>query len=165
MIRICKEESFHQRQGFDIMIAMCRGTPEQKAMAQDALNRWWWPSLMMFGPPDAQSVHSAQSMRWKIKLLSNDELRQRFVDQTVPQAEYLGITMPDPDLRWNGARGHYDFGAIDWDEFFRVLKGDGPCNRERLRTRIKAWDDGAWVRDAAAAYAAKHAGTNVQQAA
>jgi len=156
-VRICKEESFHQRQGFDIMIAMCKGSPAQKAMAQDALNRWWWPSLMMFGPPDAQSVHSAQSMRWKIKLLSNDELRQRFVDQTVPQADFLGITMPDPDLRWNAERGHYDFGAIDWDEFFRVLKGDGPCNRDRLRTRVKAWDDGEWVRDAAGAYAAKQA--------
>src|SRR5512145_3210122 len=144
MVRICKEESFHQRQGFDIMIAMCNGTAAQKAMAQDSLSRWWWPSLMMFGPPDADSVHSAQSMRWKIKLLSNDELRQRFVDQTVPQAEYLGLTMPDPLLRWNEERGHYDFGPIDWSEFHNVLKGNGPCNRDRMRARVRAWEDGAW---------------------
>src|SRR6187402_1084715 len=157
MVRICKEESFHQRQGFDLLIAMCNGSPEQKAMAQDSLDRWWWPSLMMFGPPDADSVHSAQSMRWKIKLLSNDELRQRFVDQTVPQADHLGITMPDPDLTWNEARGHYDFGAIDWSEFQNVLKGNGPCNRERLAARVKAWEDGEWVREAAVAYAAKQA--------
>src|SRR6266852_4861482 len=157
MIRICKEESFHQRQGFDIMMTLCRGTPEQKAMAQDALNRWWWPSLMMFGPPDADSVHSAQSAQWKIKLLSNDELRQRFVDQTVPQADYLGITMPDPDLKLNAETGHYDFGAIDWSEFHAVLKGNGPCNRERLRARVDAWEEGAWVRDAAMAHAEKHA--------
>src|ERR1043165_7430875 len=149
MIRICKEESFHQRQGYDIMLALCRGSASQKAMAQDALNRWWWPSLMMFGPPDAESVHSAQSARWKIKLLSNDELRQRFVDQTVPQADYLGLKMPDPDLRWNEERGHYDFGAIDWSEFHEVLKGNGPCNKERLAARVQAWEDGAWVRDAA----------------
>ena len=122
-------------------------------MAQDALNRWWWPSLMMFGPPDADSVHSAQSAQWKIKILSNDELRQRFVDQTVPQADYLGITMPDPLLKWNEERGHYDFGPIDWDEFYNVVKGNGPCNRDRLRTRVKAWDDGAWVREAALAHA------------
>jgi len=157
MVRICKEESFHQRQGFDIMMAMCSGTPAQKAMAQDALNRWWWPSVMMFGPSDAASVHSAQSARWKIKLLSNDELRQRFVDQTVPQAEYLGLTFPDPDLKWNAETGHYDFGAIDWDEFHAVIKGNGPCNRDRLRTRVKAWDDGAWVRTAALAHAEKSA--------
>src|SRR5690242_3297821 len=155
MVRICKEESFHQRQGFDIMIAMCRGTPEQKAMAQDALDRWWWPSLMMFGPPDADSVHSAQSARWKIKLLSNDELRQRFVDQTVPQADFLGLKVPDPDLKWNEASGHYDFGAIDWGEFHEVLKGNGPCNKERLAARVQAWDDGAWVREAAVAHAEK----------
>jgi len=165
MIRICKEESFHQRQGYDIMLALCRGTPEQKAMAQDALDRWWWPSLMMFGPPDATSVHSAQSAQWKIKLLSNDELRQRFVDQTVPQADYLGLMMPDPDLKWNEATGHYDFGSIDWDEFHQVLKGNGPCNRDRMRTRVKAWDDGAWVRDAAVAYANKHAMREAKQAA
>ncbi len=157
MIRICKEESFHQRQGFDIMMAMCAGTPAQKAMAQDALDRWWWPSVMMFGPSDAQSVHSAQSARWKIKLLSNDELRQRFVDQTVPQAEYLGLRIPDADLAWNPERGHYDFGAIDWDEFYAVIKGHGPCNRERIEARRTAWDDGAWVREAALAHAAKRA--------
>ncbi|TMG86271.1 MAG: 1,2-phenylacetyl-CoA epoxidase subunit A [Betaproteobacteria bacterium] len=137
MIRVCKEESFHQRQGFDIMMTLCRGTTEQKAMAQDALNRWWWPSLMMFGPPDAESVHSAQSAQWKIKILSNDELRQRFVDQTVPQADYLGIRMPDPLLEWNEAREHYDFGPIDWDELHNVVKGNGPCNRDRLRTRVR----------------------------
>jgi ring-1,2-phenylacetyl-CoA epoxidase subunit PaaA len=155
MIRICKEESFHQRQGFDIMRAMCQGTPGQKAMAQDALNRWWWPSLMMFGPPDAESVHSAQSARWKIKLLSNDELRQRFIDQTVPQAEYLGLSIPDPALRWNAERGRYDIGPIDWKEFHDVLRGKGPCNRERLRTRVQAWEDGAWVREAAVEHARK----------
>jgi len=157
MVRICKEESFHQRQGYDILLALCRGTAEQKAMAQDALNRWWWPSLMMFGPPDADSVHSAQSAKWKIKLLSNDELRQRFVDQTVPQADYLGIRMPDPDLKWNEASGHYDFGAIDWAEFHEVLKGNGPCNKERLAARVEAWDKGEWVREAAVAHAAKKA--------
>src|SRR4030088_1576611 len=157
MIRVCKEESFHQRQGFDIMMTLCRGSAEQKAMAQDALNRWWWPSLMMFGPPDATSVHSAQSAQWKIKMVSNDELRQRFVDQTVPQADYLGIGMPDPELKWNAERGHYDFGPIDWDELYNVVKGNGPCNRDRLRTRLKAWEEGAWVRDAALAYAEKHA--------
>jgi ring-1,2-phenylacetyl-CoA epoxidase subunit PaaA len=155
MIRICKEESFHQRQGYDIMLAMCAGTAEQKAMAQDALDRWWWPSLMMFGPSDADSVHSAQSLRWRIKLLTNDELRQRFVDQTVPQAEYLGLAIPDRELQWNAARGHYDFGAIDWDEFHRVIKGDGPCNRDRIRARRAAWEEGAWVREAALAYAEK----------
>ncbi len=155
MIRVCKEEAFHMRQGYDLLISLCKGTPEQKEMAQDALNRWWWPSLMMFGPPDAESVHSAQSMRWKIKLLSNDELRQRFVDQTVPQAEFLGIRMPDPDLKWNAERGHYDFGAIDWAEFHNVLKGNGPCNRERLRTRVKAYEDGQWFRDALVAHADK----------
>ena len=165
MIRICKEESFHQRQGYDIMLALARGTPEQKAMAQDALNRWWWPSLMMFGPPDGDSVHSAQSSAWKIKILSNDELRQRFVDQTVPQADYLGITMPDPDLRWNAERDHYDFGAIDWSEFYNVIKGNGPCNRDRMRTRVKAWEDGAWVREAAVAYAEKRAARSAKQAA
>jgi ring-1,2-phenylacetyl-CoA epoxidase subunit PaaA len=155
MVRICKEESFHQRQGFDIMLTLSRGTPEQKAMAQDALNRWWWPALMMQGPPDADSKHSAQSMRWKIKLFSNDELRQKFIDQTVPQAEYLDLTIPDPDLKWNPERGHYDFGKIDWDEFYSVVQGNGPCNRERLRTRVQAHENGAWVREAAAAYAQK----------
>jgi ring-1,2-phenylacetyl-CoA epoxidase subunit PaaA len=157
MVRICKEESFHQRQGYDLMIAMCRGTEEQKHMAQDALNRWWWPSLMMFGPPDEQSSHTVQSMKWKIKLDTNDSLRQRFVDQTVPQAEYLGLKIPDPDLRWNEERGHYDFGEIDWDEFYRVIKGAGPCNKQRLGARVKAYEDGRWVRDAATAYAQKQA--------
>ncbi|MBV8896395.1 MAG: 1,2-phenylacetyl-CoA epoxidase subunit A [Acidobacteriaceae bacterium] len=157
MVRICKEESFHQRQGFDILLALSRGTPKQKAMAQDALNRWWWPSLMMQGPPDADSKHSAQSMRWKIKLFSNDELRQKFIDQTVPQAEYLGLTIPDPDLKWNAERGHYDFGKIDWDEFYNVIQGNGPCNLDRLRTRVAAHQQGAWVREAAAAYAQKQA--------
>ena len=161
MVRICKEESFHQRQGYDILLSLCRGTPAQKAMAQDALDRWWWPSLMMFGPPDAESVHSAQSAAWKIKLLSNDELRQRFVDQTVPQADYLGITMPDPELRWNAERDHYDIGAIDWSEFYAVVKGNGPCNRERLAARVKASDDGAWVRDAAVAHAENRAARTV----
>ena len=155
MVRICKEESFHQRQGYDIMIALAHGTAEQKAMAQAALDRWWWPSIMMFGPSDAESVHSAQSAAWKIKILSNDELRQRFIDQTVPQAEYLGLTVPDPDLEWNAERGHYDFGAIDWTEFYNVIKGNGPCNRQRLATRVQAWEDGAWVRDAAMAHAEK----------
>ncbi|MEX5745113.1 1,2-phenylacetyl-CoA epoxidase subunit PaaA [Massilia sp. X63] len=157
MIRVCKEESFHARQGYDIMMALCRGTPEQKAMAQEALNRWWWPSLMMFGPSDAESVNSAQSTAWRIKLFSNDELRQRMVDQTVPQAEYLGLTIPDPDLAWNEERGHYDFGEIDWSEFHNVLKGNGPCNRERLRTRVKAYEDGEWFRDALVAHAEKKA--------
>ena len=157
MVRVCKEESFHQRQGFDIMLTLVRGTPEQKAMAQDALNRWWWPTVMMFGPPDEASVHSAQSMRWKIKLNSNDELRQKFVDEAVKQANYLDIKVPDADLKWNEARGHYDFGAIDWDEFFRVIKGNGPCNRERVATRKRAYDEGAWVREAALAHAEKKA--------
>lgn len=155
MVRICKEESFHQRQGFDILRALCEGSEAQKDMAQDALNRWWWPSLMMFGPPDSDSVHSAQSMAWKIKINSNDELRQKFVDQTAPQARYLGLTVPDPDLHWNEARGAYDFGAIDWDEFHQVLQGNGPCNAERMAARRKAHEDGAWVREAAAAHAAK----------
>ncbi|MEM8988124.1 MAG: 1,2-phenylacetyl-CoA epoxidase subunit PaaA [Pseudomonadota bacterium] len=155
MIRICKEESFHQRQGYDIMMKLAQGTDAQKEMAQDALNRWWQPSLMMFGPPDADSVHSAQSMAWKIKQNTNDELRQKFVDQTVPQAEYLGLTVPDPDLKWNEDRGSYDFGEIDWEEFFQVLAGNGPCNKERLEARRKAWDDGAWFRDALMAHADK----------
>ena len=155
MVRICKEEAFHARQGFDVVMALCRGTPEQKQMAQEALNRWWWPALMMFGPPDTESVNSAQSARWKIKLFSNDELRQRMVDQTVPQAEFLGLSIPDPDLRWNEERGEYDFGAIDWSEFYSVLKGNGPCNRDRIQTRRKAWDDGAWFRDGLNAHAEK----------
>ena len=155
MIRICKEESFHQRQGFEILTVMARGTPAQRNMAQDALNRWWWPSLMMFGPPDSQSQHTAESVRWKIKLLTNDQLRQRFIDQTVPQADYLGLTVPDPDLKWNKETDHYEFGQIDWTEFYNVIKGNGPCNVQRLRTRRQAHADGAWVREAAAAYAQK----------
>jgi ring-1,2-phenylacetyl-CoA epoxidase subunit PaaA len=158
MVRICKEENFHQRQGYELLIGMClKGTAEQKDMAQDALNRWWWPSIMMFGPSDEQSVHSTQSLRWKIKLDSNDKLRQKFIDQTVPQAEYLGLKIPDSKLKWNKKRGHYDYGAINWDEFFQVIKGNGPCNRERLNARIKAHQDGAWVRQAATAHALKNA--------
>ncbi|WP_293447071.1 1,2-phenylacetyl-CoA epoxidase subunit PaaA [Planktotalea sp.] len=155
MIRICKEESFHQRQGYDIMMKMANGTEAQKRMAQDALNRMWFPSLMMFGPSDAESVHSEQSMSWKIKMNGNDELRQKFVDQTVPQAEFLGLTVPDPDLKWNETKGGYDFTGPDWDEFFDVLRGNGPCNKERLAARNKAWDDGAWVRDGLMAHAEK----------
>ena len=156
MIRVCKEEAFHARQGYDLLMSLSKGTAEQKEMAQDALNRWWWPALMMFGPPDQESVNSAQSAQWKIKLFSNDELRQRMVDQCVPQAEYLGLTIPDPDLKWNAERGHYDFGAIDWSEFYAVLKGNGPCNRERLAVRNKAWDDGAWFREGLQSHADKH---------
>ncbi len=155
MIRVCKEESFHQRQGYSIMMVLAKGSEEQRAMSQDALNRWWWPCLMMFGPPDGESVHSAQSMAWKIKLNSNDELRQKFVDQTVPQAEFLGLSIPDPDLVWNEERGHYEFGEVDWAEFHRVLRGGGPCNRERLRARVKAHEEGAWFRDGLTAYAEK----------
>jgi ring-1,2-phenylacetyl-CoA epoxidase subunit PaaA len=157
MVRICKEESFHQRQGFDIMTVLSKGTPEQKAMAQDALDRWWWPSLMMFGPSDDASVHSAQSMAWNIKQDSNDELRQKFVDQTVPQAKFLGLTVPDPALAWNEAKGGHDFGEPDWSEFFAVIAGEGPCNRERLEARRKAWNDGAWFRDGLTAHASKQA--------
>jgi len=155
MMRICKEESFHQRQGFEIMMRLSNGTAKQKAMAQDALSRWWWPSLMMFGPPDVESANSAQSMKWGIKLFSNDELRQKFIDQTVPQADYLGLGIPDPELHWNNERGHYDFGPIDWDEFYNVIRGNGPCNHERLRVRRKADEDGAWFREALAAHAQK----------
>ena len=155
MIRICKEESFHQRQGYQIMLVLARGSAEQKALAQDALDRWWWPSLMMFGPHDAESAHTAKSMQWKLKRESNDQLRQKFVDQAVPQAEFIGLKMPDPDLSWNEDRGHYDFGKIDWDEFWRVVSGDGPCNRQRLAHHIKAQEDGAWVRDAMHAYKLK----------
>lgn len=156
MIRICKEESFHQRQGFESLLTMMqRGTDAQRAMVQDAVNRWWWPSIMMFGPPDDQSPNTAQSMRWGIKRVSNDELRQRFVDATVEQAKVLGVTLPDPELKWNEERQHWDFGAIDWDEFWRVIGGNGPCNRERLGARVQAWEDGEWVREAALAYARK----------
>ena len=155
MIRVCKEESFHQRQGFDIMLSLCRGTEKQKAMAQDAMNRWWWPVLQMFGPPDKDSVHSGQSAAWKIKRVSNDDLRQKFIDATVPQAELLGLSIPDAELKWNAERGHYAIGTIDWDEFWRVVNGDGPLNRERLATRVAAYEEGQWVRDAAVAYASK----------
>jgi len=157
MVRICKEESFHQRQGYDILLKMCSGTKAQKAMAQDSLNRFWWPALMMFGPPDENSPHTAESMAWKIKVNTNDELRQKFVDQTVSQAEYLGLTIPDPDLKWNAEKGGYDYSDPDWDEFFEVIKGNGPCNKERLGARVKAWDDGAWFRDGLMAHAAKNA--------
>lgn len=157
MVRICKEESFHQRQGFEIMTTLAQGTPEQKAMAQDALDRWWWPSLMMFGPHDAESTHSDQSMAWKIKRFSNDELRQRFVDATVPQADFLGLTLPDPDLHLDDSTGHWITGPIDWDEFQAVLGGQGPCNEERLAARQAAFDNGQWVREAANAHAAKRA--------
>ena len=156
MVRICKEESFHQRQGYESLMEMCQsGDPEQKAMVQDAMNRWWWPALMMFGPHDADSPHTEQSLAWKIKRFGNDELRQKFVDMTVPQAEYLGLTIPDPDLKWNEERGHYDHGPIDWDEFEQVIHGYGPCNQQRIDARQKAKDDGAWVREAAKAFAAR----------
>ncbi|MBK7871626.1 MAG: 1,2-phenylacetyl-CoA epoxidase subunit A [Saprospiraceae bacterium] len=155
MVRVCKEESFHQRQGYEIMLTLCQGTEEQKCMAQDALNRWWWPSLMMFGPSDKDSQHTEQSMKWRIKRFTNDELRQRFVDMTVPQADFLGIKVPDSDLKWNEETQHYDFGEIDWDEFWNVVKGNGPCNRQRLRDRVKAYEEGTWVREAAMAYAEK----------
>ena len=157
MVRVCKEESFHQRQGYEIMLTLCNGSDEQKKMAQDALNRWWWPSLMMFGPTDKDSKHTEQSMRWRIKRFTNDELRQKFVDVTVPQAELLGLTVPDKDLKWNEERGHYDFGEIDWKEFFNVISGNGPCNKQRIEARKSAWDNGAWVREAANAHAEKKA--------
>ena len=158
MIRVCREESFHQRQGYEALLVMMKqGTQAQKDMVQDAVNRWWWPSLMMFGPADKDSPNSEQSMRWGIKRISNDQLRQKFVDATIPQAEILGVTVPDPDLKWNEVRGEYDFGAIDWAEFWRVVNGDGPMNRERLQARVKAWDEGAWVREAALAHARKTA--------
>jgi ring-1,2-phenylacetyl-CoA epoxidase subunit PaaA len=157
MVRICKEESFHQRQGFESLLTLSRGTPAQKAMAQDALDRWWYPSLAMFGPPDSQSTHTGKSMAWGIKRFSNDELRQKFVDMTVPQSHVLDLTIPDPDLRWNAERGHYDFTAPDWDELRQVISGDGPCNQQRVEHRVRAHAGGSWVRDAAEAYAAKHA--------
>ena len=156
MVRICKEESFHQRQGFEALLVLSRGSAEQKNMCQDAINRWWWPSLMMFGPRDSDSTHSDQSMKWKIKRMGNDELRQRFVDMIAEQVKVLGMTLPDPDLKWNEERGHYDFGEIDWNEFWNVVKGNGPCNRERLEARRKAHEEGSWVREAAAAHAAKN---------
>ncbi|MEI8279609.1 MAG: 1,2-phenylacetyl-CoA epoxidase subunit PaaA [Bacteroidota bacterium] len=155
MVRVCKEESFHQRQGYEIMLTLSNGTAIQKKMAQDALNRWWWPSIMMFGPSDDNSPHTAQSMAWRIKRFTNDELRQKFIDVTVEQTKILGLTIPDKDLKWNEERGHFDFGAINWDEFWNVVKGNGPCNKERLEARQKASEEGAWVRDAAVAYANK----------
>lgn len=155
MIRICKEESFHQRQGYEILLTLCRGKEAQKAMAQDALNRWWWPSLMMFGPKDEDSPHTQKSMQWKIKRFTNDELRQKFVDVCKGQADILGLSIPDPELKWNDKTGHWNFGEINWDEFWNVVKGNGPCNRERLAARVQAHEDGAWVREAAMAYADK----------
>jgi ring-1,2-phenylacetyl-CoA epoxidase subunit PaaA len=155
MVRICKEESFHQRQGYELLVTLTKGTQEQRDMAQDSLNRWWWPSLMMFGPPDDASPNTPQSMKWKLKRKTNDDLRQQFIDQTVPQAELIGLKIPDPDLKWNEERQSYDFGEIDWDEFWQVVKGHGPCNKERLRARVGAWERGQWVRDAAMTYAEK----------
>jgi ring-1,2-phenylacetyl-CoA epoxidase subunit PaaA len=157
MVRVCKEESFHQRQGYEIMMAMCAGTADQKRMAQDALNRWWWPSLMMFGPSDDNSPNTAQSMRWRIKRDTNDELRQKFVDITKPQADAIGLTVPDPDLKWNEAKGGHDFGEVDWEEFYAVVKGEGPVAKERMKARRDAWENNAWVREAAVAYAEKKA--------
>ncbi|TXE20464.1 1,2-phenylacetyl-CoA epoxidase subunit A [Psychroflexus gondwanensis] len=157
MVRVCKEESFHQRQGYEIMMTLCNGTQEQKDMAQDALNRWWWPALMMLGPTDEQSTHTEQSMIWKLKRKTNDELRQQFIDQTVPQADIIGLNIPDSDLKYNNETGHYDFGEIDWEEFWQVVKGHGMCNKERISARKNAWDNGEWVRDAALAYAEKQA--------
>lgn len=157
MVRVCKEESFHQRQGFEILLTLSKGTEAQRKMAQDAINRWWWPSIMMFGPRDDESPNSILSMKWKIKRFSNDELRQKFIDVTAEQVKVLGFTLPDPDLKWNEEREHYDFGAINWDEFWQVIQGNGPCNKERLNARKKAWEEGEWVRAAASAYAAKKA--------
>jgi ring-1,2-phenylacetyl-CoA epoxidase subunit PaaA len=161
MVRVCKEESFHQRQGYELMMAMMAGTAEQKRMGQDAINRWWAPSLMMFGPPDDKSPNTEQSIRWRIKRETNDELRQKFVDITVPQAEAIGLTVPDPALRWNAERGHYDFGEIDWEEFYAVVRGEGPVAKERMTARVRAWQDGAWVREAAQAHAAKRASARI----
>jgi ring-1,2-phenylacetyl-CoA epoxidase subunit PaaA len=163
MVRVCKEESFHQRQGFEAMMKLTSGTETQKKMAQDAFNRWWWPSLMMFGPPDDNSPNTEKSMRWRIKRFTNDELRQKFVDVTVEQAKILGLTVPDPELKWNEERGHYDFGVPDWNEFWNVVKGNGPCNRDRLETRKKAWEEGRWVRDAAMAHGRKHASRKAER--
>ncbi|MFL9481699.1 1,2-phenylacetyl-CoA epoxidase subunit PaaA [Chitinophagaceae bacterium LWZ2-11] len=165
MIRVCKEESFHQRQGFEILLKLSKGSEGQKQMCQDAINRWWWPSLMMFGPPDDESPNTLQSMRWKIKRFTNDELRQKFVDVCVDQIKFLGMTLPDPDLKWNEERKHYDFGTIDWTEFWDVVNGNGPCNKERLAARKKAWADGEWVRDAALAHAEKTAAKDDLEAA
>jgi ring-1,2-phenylacetyl-CoA epoxidase subunit PaaA len=161
MVRICKEENFHHKQGYEILATLMKGTPEQKAMAQDSINRWWWPSLMMFGPPDKDSPNSAELLRWKVKRYSNDELRQRFIDRTVPQAENIGIRIPDPDLKWNEKEKRYEHGEINWEEFFNVINGNGICNQERMRARREAHDNGAWVREAAEIYAAKHADKSV----
>ncbi len=165
MVRVCKEESFHQRQGYEIMLTLCKGSSEQKKMAQDALNRWWWPAIMMFGPRDDQSPNSELSLKWKIKLFSNDVLRQKFVDIAVPQANILGLTVPDTDLSWNEDTGHYSYGEPDWEEFFEVIRGNGPCNKERVSNRREAHENGQWVRDAAMAYAAKRAKIPLSQAA
>jgi ring-1,2-phenylacetyl-CoA epoxidase subunit PaaA len=165
MVRVCKEESFHQRQGYEALLVMMTGTQEQKDMVQDAVDRWWWKCLAMFGPPDADSPNSAQGMRWGIKRISNDDLRQKFVDATVPQAKVLGVTLPDPDLKWNEERQHHDYGAIDWDEFWATVNGNGPCNKERLSTRVKAWNEGAWVREAALAHARKQQAKQMKEAA
>ncbi len=165
MVRICKEESFHQRQGYEALLSMMKGTQAQRDMVQDAVNRWWWKCLAMFGPPDSDSLHSAQGMRWGIKRISNDDLRQKFVDATVPQAEVLGVRLPDPDLKWNETRGHYDYGQIDWAEFWQTVNGHGPCNRERLATRVRAHENGQWVRDAAVAYAEKQRQRAMKEAA
>ena len=165
MVRVCKEESFHQRQGYEALLVMMTGTQEQKDMVQDAVNRWWWKCLAMFGPPDADSPNSAQGMRWGIKRISNDDLRQKFVDATVPQAKVLGVTLPDPDLKWNEERQQHDYGAIDWDEFWATVNGNGPCNKERLSTRVKAWNEGAWVREAALAHARKQQAKQMKEAA
>lgn len=164
MVRVCKEESFHQRQGYEIMMTLCNGTQEQKDMAQDALNRWWWPSLMMFGPTDDESTHTEQSMKWKLKRKTNDELRQQFVNQTVPQADILGLKVPDEDLKYNNDTGNYDFGEIDWSEFWQVVKGHGKCNKQRIKARKDAWDNGKWVREAAMAYADKQSDKRAKQA-
>ncbi len=161
MVRVCKEESFHQRQGFEIMTVLAQGSPEQKAMAQDAFNRFWWPALMMFGPNDEESKHSKQSMKWKIKRLSNDDLRQQFIDVTVPQAELIGLSVPDPDLKWNEETGHYESGAINWDEFWQVVEGNGPCNHDRIKARKEAKENGLWVREAAMAHAEKRAAKRI----
>jgi ring-1,2-phenylacetyl-CoA epoxidase subunit PaaA len=165
MIRVCKEESFHQRQGFESLLVLSKGTNDQRSMVQDAIDRWWWPSLMMFGPHDSESLHSEQSIKWKIKRFSNDELRQRFVDMCAEQVKLLDMTLPDPDLKWNEERQHYDFGKINWDEFWNVVKGNGPCNKERMEARRKAWEDGTWVREAAQAHAEKRLAKNEQAAA
>ncbi len=165
MVRICREESFHQRQGFEILYTLSKGTDAQRRMAQDAIDRWWWPSIMMFGPNDDASPHTAQSMKWKIKRFTNDELRQKFIDMCADQVKVLGFTLPDPYLKWNEERKHYDFGEINWTEFWDVVNGNGPCNRERLQTRVKAWEDGTWVREAAMAYAEKKKNTSKTKAA